>query len=273
MVKYPGFSERIFEFAFNGEFAKRHKAMLAACPTLPTPQEEKSEPYDIEFKLIDGSGQKESLFLQHKVARLVTSKSGSNARFFKFAAGPYYAFVLDSDQYNLLRKFANRGRRIYYCAPLCTRRREIDRYFMEETICHHSVWLDVRHAGAISDLRSHNIVYSANGKRSARFSEEPHELVTRSPSEYQPFSERHARGLDRGEAAQLYSDVYQVLRDWRRHRIARTGDVDGEMTTVTGRTHAFPQRLGSDTSREEFITETARILAEWYGVTWLIVVT
>lgn len=79
MVKYPKFSERIFEFAFNAEFAARNHAILAACPSLPTPQEEKNEGYDIEFELKRRGGGKEYLFLQHKVARRVTSVGPSNA--------------------------------------------------------------------------------------------------------------------------------------------------------------------------------------------------
>src|SRR5713101_9767397 len=127
MVHRPEFGERVFEFAFNAEYAKKHHAILAACPYLPTQQDEKRLAFDVEFKLKQRGGAVASLFLQHKVARLVDKKSGSNSHFWSAAGGPYFGFRLDIDQYNLMHKFASRRNRdIFYCAPRFTKRVDID---------------------------------------------------------------------------------------------------------------------------------------------------
>lgn len=276
MVKRPGFSERIFEFAFNAEFAMRHSSVMAACPGLPSLQEEKKLGYDVEFELKRRGGGKESLFLQHKVARFVTSRCGSNARFFDYAGGPYFAFSLDVDQYNLIHGLAKRrARRIYYCAPLCTARRTIDDNFLHKKICAQSVWFDVKNCGAITGAKSHSIVYSQNGNHAARFSEEPQELAVLDPMQYEPSGERHPRGLDRGEAEELYTDVFEELQEWWPARTQPKPDFiksrDDEPAYIALMPVTDPpKRLSKNVSRAGFIEETANILAAWYGVTWLI---
>jgi hypothetical protein len=275
MVSYPEFSERIFEFAFNAEFAARHHAVLAACPSLPTPQEEKNKGYDVEFELNRRGGARESLFLQHKVARHVTAQGSSNAHFCKFAGGSYFAFVLDNDQYNLIHGLSRRGRSIYYCAPRFTSRREIDRLFANRTTCPSSIWVSVANATAITDLGRHNIIYTPDGRRAARFSNESQELTTMSPRKYETGVGRHAHGLDRTEAKQLYVEVYEEVLGWWR-RVGSTEQVRGGEAdeTLPGNLRLGvepPSRLPGNATRIEFINSTAEILGKWYGVSWLII--
>jgi len=47
----PGFSERVFEFSFNAEFANNNRAIIACAPYIPTQNEEKWLGYDVEFQI------------------------------------------------------------------------------------------------------------------------------------------------------------------------------------------------------------------------------
>jgi hypothetical protein len=280
MVTYPGFSERIFEFAFNAEFAAKNWAVLAACPDIPSLQDEKKLGYDVQFQIDDRGGGIQSIFLQHKVARLVSGKAGSNAHFYNATGGPYYAFHLDIPQYNLIRAVAKRRkRRIYYCAPLCTSRRVIDQNFTKGKICTNAVWMDVKDAGWINDTKSHSIIYSQDGKNAFRFSSEPIPVATLPPAPFAGTHDRYERGLDREEAKSLYDDVYgELVERWG--TLARAPTDLPEDISLEGRRRsqqAFllgeaPTRIQDDDSKRwDFIAATSELLAKWYGVSWLIV--
>lgn len=278
MVTPAGFSERIFEFAFNAEFAARHSAVIAACPALPSLQEEKKLGYDVEFQLKRRGGGIRSVFLQHKVARLVTTKCGSNAHFYNAIGGPYFAFQLDIAQYNLIHALAkHRKRHIYYCAPLCTGRRRIDEIFMQKKVCETSLWIDIGNANEIVDTESHTIVYSQDGKRAFRFSSQPEKVETLVPGSLDDIVDRHERGFDREEAEKLYNDVHsELVKNWKPvHRRGRF------LQQQSGEEHLLlssealrlgpPKRLPGEASRGQLIEETSELLARWYGVSWLIV--
>jgi hypothetical protein len=280
MVRYPGFSERIFEFAFNAEFAIKNWAVLAACPDLPSLQDEKDLGYDVEFQISNRAGGIQSIFLQHKVARLVSSKAGSNTHFYNATGGPYYAFHLDVLQYNLIQGLAkHRKRRIYYCAPRCSSRRVIDQNFMQGKICTNAVWMDVKDSGVINDTKSHSIIYSQDGKHAFRFSSEPNPVATFPPARFADTHDRYERGLDRAEAKKLYDDVYgELIERWG--TLARApADLPAHISPE-GRQRsqeAFllgnpPRRIQDDDSKRwDFIAATSELLAKWYGVSRLIV--
>lgn len=279
MVIYPGFSERIFEFAFNAEFALKHYAVLAASPGLPSLQQEKKLGYDVEFQLKARGGGIQNIFLQHKVARLVNSKSGSNRHFFDAAKGPYFAFNLDVPQYNLIRDLAmHRKRRIYYCAPLSASRRDLDQYFMTRKICASSLWMDVRSAGRINDKKAHSIVYSQDGKRASRFSPEPNAVTTMQPAPFIDAPDRCERGFDRDEARQLYEDVHgELLEHWdelARPAVDTSGRSDSDERWALTRVIPVggpPERLSRTANRGKFLAAISQLLTTWYGVSWLIV--
>ena len=67
----PGFSERVFEFGFNSEYADQNRAVLAAAPHIPTQNEEKALGYDIAFEIKRRGGAINSIALQHKTCRFV----------------------------------------------------------------------------------------------------------------------------------------------------------------------------------------------------------
>jgi hypothetical protein len=275
MVAYPGFSERIFEFAFNAEFVTNHSAVLAACPTLPTPQEEKTRGYDVAFELKCRGGGTEFLFLQHKVARYVSTRHASNKHFFDYA-GPYFAFVLDKDQYNLIHGLSTRGRRIYFCAPAFTSRRDIDTAFSRKSVCSDSVWLDVTTAGPITDNDRHTIIYAPSKAHAALFSKKPREIEVLDPGTYTPDSNADSSELDTKEVRKLHSDVYETFREWwpeNRRRPPRSVQVDETGDYVIDPTvqRTLPLTPNQDAERVQLLEDTAALLAEWFGVSWIIV--
>jgi hypothetical protein len=275
MVAYPGFSERIFEFAFNAEFVTTHSAVLAACPTLPSLQEEKKLGYDVAFELKCRGGSTDFLFLQHKVARYVSTRHATNKHFFDFA-GPYFAFVLDNDQYNLIYGLANRGRQIYFCAPSFTSRRDIDKAFSSKSVCNDSVWLDVTKTGPIKDNHRHTIIYAPTKAKAALFSEEPREIEVLNPGAYTLSGNEDSAKLDVKDARKLHSDVAETFREWwpaNRRRPPRPAPVE-----QTGQYVIVPKAQGElqltpkeDAERIELLEDTATLLAEWFGVSWIIV--
>jgi hypothetical protein len=278
MVAYPQFSERIFEFAFNAELSKRCGAILAACPSIPTQQEEKHLGYDVEFQLKRRGGATSSLFLQHKVARFVTGKSGSNAHFHDAIGGPYFAFTLDVPQYNLVHGLrVRRKRKIYYCAPLSTKRREIDEYFLNGQVCSNAVWIDVKSAAKISDNASHSIIYSVDGKKAIRFSEEARSIDILAANRPELGAETHERGLDEEEVFQLYDDVYAELEEsWARGDSRARDEPELERSIGLKKsiavTDRLPKRRSRQVGRAMLIEELSHILASWYGVSWYILV-
>jgi len=274
MVAYPGFSERIFEFAFNAEFVTNHSAVLAACPTLPTLQEEKKLGYDVAFELKCRGGSTDFLFLQHKVARYVSTRHATNKHFFDFA-GPYFAFVLDNDQYNLIHGLALLGKQIYFCAPSFTSRRDIDKAFSSKSVCSDSVWLDVTKAGPIKDGDRHTIIYAPTKAKAALFSEKPREIQILDPSTYTPSSNAESDILDLKGARELYSEIYNTFREWwpkDRRRPPRPVPVGQAGQYVIAPTVQGKLELASkDAERIELLEGTAALLTKWYGVSWIIV--
>jgi hypothetical protein len=125
-VFHPGISERVYEFGFNSEYCLKNKAILAGCPYLPTQNQEKRLGYDVRLKIKAGASVK-AIYLQHKVSRFVDKRAGSNKHFYDAIGGPYFAFTLDTDQYNLIWKALQKnGREFHFSAPSFTTRKDMD---------------------------------------------------------------------------------------------------------------------------------------------------
>jgi hypothetical protein len=275
MVARPGFSERIFEFAFNAEFVNNHAAVLAAAPTLPSLQEEKKRGYDVAFELKCRGGSTDFLFLQHKVSRFVQTRHATNKHFFDFA-GPYFAFVLDNDQYNLIHGLAMRGKRSYFCAPSFTSRRDIDKAFLRKSVCSDSVWLDVTKVGPIKDTDRHTIIYAPGKARAALFSKEPREVEILDPSKYTPDSNEQVDKLDLEGARKLYSEVRETfLESWPadRGRPLRPEPAKqmGDYLIAPTVQEELPLTPSADAELIKLLDDTASLLTDWYGVSWIVV--
>jgi len=179
MTAPSGFSERIFEFGFNAEYADRHKAVLAGMPHIPTQNQEKLLGYDVQFAIDARGGAKHYLALQHKVARYVDGKSSSNQKFRQRVGAPYYAFRIDVDQFNLIESVASArspGLAFYYCAPLFHTTEAMSDRYTSRDIESNSVWIDVQDVGQLATNESHTMVYSPKGDVAFVFSETPREL-------------------------------------------------------------------------------------------------
>lgn len=275
MVTKPGFSERLFEFAFNAEFVSCHSSIVETCPSLPSLQEEKRLGYDVEFQLKKRGGGRESIFLQHKVARFVDKRSGSNSHFYDYIGGPYFAFTLDVDQYNLIQRAASRrANRVFYCAPLCITRRDIDSHFLANQVLKNSVWLDVGMCSSISDSKTHTIVYDPNGTTAALFSSDPNPIKTLIASQYEPSKEEYVDGITHREILDLYNDFYEELQQWwptrRTFRETSESRRDPDTPSIAQTATALPSRTPDDASASKLLEETTRLVSDWYQLTWLI---
>lgn len=266
-VYRPGFSERVFEFAFNAEYCVKNKAVLAACPYLPTQQQEKRLGYDVEFVVNQRGGGMSSLFLQHKVSRFVDSRSSSNAHFYDTVGGEYFAFQLDIDQYNLIQHAAaGRRQSIYYCAPAFISREAMDGRFFTQTVVDDSVWIDVAGSGSISDNKSHCVVYNADGSEAWRFSEEPSKAKAVVGEERTHLAKRMNK-FNEESVANIYQELFVDLTEWwpDRKRISRKTEIfEGKR---------MPDELPPyrDINTLSGAIEAVRELAvDYYGVSWLI---
>lgn len=275
MIEKPGFPERVFEFAFNAEFARKNKAVLMACPDMPTQQEEKKKGYDVKFELRRRGGGRESLFFQHKVARFVRNQAISNKKFFEAADGPYFAFGLDVDQYNLIRTFETRRKeRIYYCAPLFTARGRINDLFASDGIVKNCIWIDVKAGPKLGSDVTHSIIYSQKGNQAAVFSEQPFSLQVTAPAEYAPSEILYPRGFDNEEARHLYLDAYHAIEEWR--RVGRTATPESRAGTAAGNLHwhrreALLPPPPQDMTENGVVDAIGRLMADFYGLSWLLV--
>ncbi len=266
-VAKAGFAERVFEFAFNAEYCTKNKAILAACPYLPTQQQEKRLGYDVEFVVNQRGGGVSSLFLQHKVSRFVDSRTGSNAHFYDAIGGSYFAFQLDIEQYNLIHHAARKGKEpFYYCAPAFTTRKAMDEKFFGQTVVDESIWVDVSGAGTITDTKSHCIVYNADGSQVWRFSDKPEKAAARSPKIGAEFS-RRLQKFDRDSVATIYEELFSELKEWwpERQKVKRKTDMV--------ESHRMPDELPPhiDIGQLAVGIDAVRELAvDYYGVSWLI---
>jgi hypothetical protein len=262
-VLVPGFSERVFEFSFNAEYADRNLAVLAGAPSIPTQNEEKWLGYDVAFELKRRGGAVHVVALQHKVPRYVDRRGPLNRHFWHAAGGAYFAVRLDTDQYNLIESISSAnlpGVEFYFCAPAFATRMEMNSHYLGKSVEANSVWINVRSAGQINDAGLHTIVYSEDGSRAFRFSDEPVPLAI---SREQPRRDRwyERRNATFGEVELIYDTALKVLKDyWPRRRRTKVAE--------TQSTFRLPDQLpnrGAPT-----IANTAKLLARYFGASVLV---
>lgn len=209
----PGFSERVFEFSFNAEYADRNRAILAGVPDIPTQNKEKSLGYDVKFELLKRGGATHAVALQHKVSRFVDGLGPKSRHFWNATGGPYFGFRLDVDQYNLIEKLSSSGRpgiEFHFCAPLFASRKEMNSHFMAKVVEAKSVWISVAGAGQIKADEPHSIIYSEDGTQAFRFSEKPVPLkVINNETRRALRLERHVAKLD--NVAEIYDAVFEAV--------------------------------------------------------------
>ena len=268
-VDKAGFAERVFEFAFNAEYCIQNKAVLAACPYLPTQQQEKRLGYDVKFEIERRGGGVSSIFLQHKVSRFVSSRTGSNAHFYDAAGGPYFAFILDNEQYNLIHHAASTKREaFYYCAPAFTTRKDMDDKFFAQTVVNDSIWIDVAGAGAIraNDSTSHNIVYSGDGAHVWRFSDRPERAKAVTPIVGREQASR-LESFDVKSVTKIYESLTEDLREWWPTR--QRGRRQVAAAEWRGMPDSLPARRRIRTL-DQGIDAVRHLAVEYFGVSWLV---
>jgi|GEM_PF-2528103 len=261
----PGFSERVFEFGFNSEYADQNRAVLAAAPHIPTQNEEKALGYDIAFEIKKRGGAINSIALQHKTCRFVDAKTGANQNFWNAVGGPYFAFRLDVDQFNLIESIASSGLRgvaFNYCAPLFSTRKDMDAHYLANTVLTHSVWIDPKGVGPLTDYDTHSIIIDVTGTHALVFSKEPRSISVTAPRR-RPLKE----GLSREKpllVRSIYKTVYEtVARFQPRYRERRHPESAFRM----------PAELPAivDTQDEGEITKAiAELFSRYIGVSWLV---
>jgi hypothetical protein len=263
----PGFSERVFEFGFNAEFAYSNKAVLAGAPHIPTQNQEKYLGYDAHFAIKAKGGAVHSVALQHKVSRHVTGSSGTNVDFRNAAGIPYYAFRIDVDQYNLIESIASAGLpglEFYYCAPRFSTVEQMNLNYMTQSVMSNSTWINVAGAGQIIDLDPHTMVYSATGA-SAWICSEPREAKVVPPRP--ALSQELRESLPDLDVRETYSVVNERLRAyWPRRRSAAEREHESSFLPAT-----LPRSINLATSSEHrvFLALSA-LLSKYYGVSWLV---
>lgn len=239
-VHRPGFSERVFEFGFNAEFAHRQRAVLAAAPHIPTQNEEKTLGYDVKFEIDTHGGAKNYLALQHKVARFVDGSGGSNGKFRAAAGGNYYAFRIDVDQYNLIERVASSsipGLEFYYCAPVFTTTKAMNALYMGNLIERNSLWIDVRGTGPLSFHESHTMVYGATGASAFVFSDHPTPLKVLRPAERNAATAETDGAAPERDPRAVYAKLFDVVASYWPHRARERA-----MPSEDGSTLRMPSR-------------------------------
>lgn len=263
-VLQPGFSERVFEFSFNAEYAHRNRAVLAGAPSIPTQNEEKSLGYDVMFELNAGGGAVHAVALQHKVSRFVDQKGPSNGDFWTAAGGAYFAFRLDTDQYNLIQLISAQGMpgvEFQFCAPLFATRADMNTHYMAGSVEGNSIWIDVAGAGQITDSDTHTIVYRQDGTQAFRFSKSLTKLAVIGDAERRARRERRqAVRLD--EPARIYNTALRVLREYWPDRRQKAQRVDSEVS------NALPSELPAEVAPT--LANAGRLLADYFGMSLLV---
>jgi hypothetical protein len=145
-------------------------ALLATHPHIPSQNAEKDLGYDVEFEINEGHYTR-SLFLQHKVSSFAEVRAGRNAQFYAAHGQPYFRFVVDNEQHNVLCELSRSKGNAFYCAPRFHLRHELETHFRGPSIATNSVLLDPLDVGDIADDERHNITYDALGQNPTLHSE------------------------------------------------------------------------------------------------------
>lgn len=262
----PGFSERVFEFGFNSEYSAQNGAILAAAPHIPTQNEEKTLGYDVAFEIKRRGGAVHSVALQHKTCRFVDGESGSNQRFWHALGGPYFAFRINVDQFNLIETVASSGLAgvdFVYCAPLFSTRKDMDKHYLANSVMTKSVWINPNGMGSITDADAHTIVFDAKAQKAFLFSDEGRALELTMPR-------RRAEAPLKQEPIRLaavYETVYSAVSRASRERHRRRRR-DAEEPEFRMPTELPPYIQSTDESR--LISGVAELLAKYVGVSWLV---
>ena len=260
----PGFSERVFEFGFNSEYASANRALLAAAPHVPTQNEEKALGYDVAFEITKHGGAVHSVALQHKTCRYVDAAKGSNRRFWDAAGGAYFAFRLNTDQFNVIESVASsdlEGVEFQYCAPLFSKRCDMDHHYLANTVLTHSVWINPRGVGPITDDDTHTIVFNSTGTQAFLFSDDARSLTVLTPRTG-PIPDRQPE-TKRPDLLNLYETVYGALS---RIEVPRRG------RRVRNEFPQWRQLPRFDKTQDEagVIKALSRLLSEYLGISWLV---
>lgn len=261
----PGFSERVFEFSFNAEYAHRNQAVLAGAPGIPTQNEESWLGYDVLFEIQKHGGAVHAVALQHKVARFVDARGPTNSHYWFAAGGPYFAFRLDIDQYNLVESISSAGLpgvEFYFCAPAFADRQEMNDHFLGKTVEANSVWINVSSAGQLVPGESHTIIYTPNGSQAFLFSEKRKELKTLLNEQRKArWEQRRSSSLPDASAARLYDFAFASAEaSWpRRRQISSPKGDDFAQLAVT-----------APTRQDNNLVNTAKVLGQYFGASLLV---
>jgi hypothetical protein len=259
----PGFSERVFEFAFNAEYADLQRAVLAAAPSIPTQNEEKVLGYDVLFQITAKGGAVHAVALQHKVARHVDRRASTNHHFWEAIGGPYFRFSLDTDQYNLIQSISATkpaGAEFHFCAPLFVTHSHMNAHYLRRTVEANSIWIDVGSAGQITDGGTHSIVYSEDGKKAFRFSNEatPLQVLDREQRAVRRTQRQEAR-LDNVE--EIYKIALKTVEEYWPKRRRRRGQDEA-------RSLSLPQQPPK--KEQANLASLAKLLSAYYGLSVLV---
>lgn len=262
-IPTPGFSERVFEFSFNAEYAHRNRAVLAGAPSIPTQNEEKWLGYDVAFEVAQRGGAVHVVALQHKVSRYVDGLGPTNRHFWTSAGGAYYAFRLDTDQYNLIQSIAAAnlpGIEFSYCAPIFASRDDMNGHYVAGTVEQNSIWIDVAGAGQITDGETHTIIYSPSGSQAFRFSEKA------IPLKVERYEQRQLRREQRRESnvesvEKIYTTAFATLSQyWPNRR--------GSKSVDTENVFRLPEKPPIE--EKPSIANTAKLLGQYFGLSLLV---
>jgi hypothetical protein len=258
-----GFSERVFEFAFNSEYAHRNKAVLAGAPHIPTQNEEKWLGYDVAFEVKQRGGAVHAVALQHKVSRFVDKVGPSNRHFWSAAGGPYFAFVLDTDQYNLIQSISSCGVvgiEFHYCAPIFFNRNELNTHYLAKTVESNSIWIDVGTVGQITDTDTHTIVYPALGGSAFRFSKTAMPLNVISPNA-RDAAKAGRKNVKLDDIETIYEVAFGALENyWSSRRPAKKRDANN--------TFQMPRQLPK--RQAPTLVNTGKLLGQYFGMSLLV---
>ena len=266
----PGFSERVFEFSFNAEYAAANKAVLAGAPHIPTQNEEKHLGYDVLFSVRKAGGITNALALQHKTVRKVDSVSGTNAHFCALAKAPYFAFRIDVEQFNVIQGLASLGVpgiEFYYCVPCFTTRLDMNSHYVAQSVLQHSIWIDVSASASLDPSIPHTIVYNQSATQAWVFSDEPNELKVVTPRR-ERLKDARRDPLTGGELRAIYESVFlKVDEYWPKQREQRQVDHgEGEVLALPKVAPTYMEPAAGDTE----LLRIRDLLTSYIGMSMLV---
>ena len=138
-------------------------------------------------------------------------------------------------------------------------------HYVRQTVMANSIWIDVAGANPIIDNEVHTIVCRQDGARAFLFSKDAVELGVQDPTARKKYIEDRVP-MHLKDLRKMYVSAFNIVEEYWPSRRSQRRTLDGETYRIP---QLPPAKRATDTF-EQTVSAARELLAEYYGVSWLV---